>query len=109
MEDSKHIFNVVFKMALRSPTDPYEMTNLYTFHVLPIYWSVVIIPAKGFIYGRTNMVADATEFISPSAVAAIATSACAIPTMIYSASVVLSGCTIFSSSPAINSTEIYTR
>jgi hypothetical protein len=105
MESSKHTFNVVFKMQLRSPTSPYEITNLYTFHVLPVYWETIIVPGKGFVYGWVGMSMEGRDVISPSAVGIMTTTACSIPTMIYSASMILSACTVFAASPVGNVIE----
>lgn len=109
MEDTKHTFNVVFKMPLKSPDNPYEFSNVTTFNILPIYWTTMCVPGKGFIYGWTNMRVNGREIISACAPFNRTTSACALPTMIYSSSVILTGCTIFSASPIKNTNATYDR
>ena len=104
MEDTKHIFNVKFKM-LKSTMDSGEMTNTHTFDIRPIYWTTMIIPGKGKITGTVDMYCMGRDIVSASATFYPTTLVKAIPKMTYSACIVFSGCTVFSASPMIYQTD----
>lgn len=101
MEDTRHVFNVIFKMPRRSPTDPGEMSNVTSFDVKPVYWTAIIIPAKGAIEGRIDLYCLGRDILSASNLFITSASLYAVPRMYYSASPVFSGCTIFSASTVV--------
>ena len=107
MDDNKlHIFNVYFQMET-SACDPYYIANVKTFQVYPVYWTAEIIKGRGQVTGQVFGYAGAVELVTASLTSGMTTSACAVPTMSYSASVVITGSTLFSSCPIVLEGQTY--